>query len=84
MKRNRKYCKYYKQRGAKTAYCMFLGRGLQCYKVCNMYVETRDNPALNLQNVSDYVCPKCGSKSVADWVHDNEMLCCACDHRWAN
>ena len=53
MRRNRKYCKYYKQRGRKTAYCEFLGNGLQCYKVCNMYVETRDTAALNIAVVSN-------------------------------
>ena len=36
-RRNRKNCKYYRQRGLKTAYCDFLGKGLLCYKVCNMW-----------------------------------------------
>ena len=48
MKRDRKYCKYNRPRGRKTSYCDFLGDGLQCYKVCNMYVETRDKAALNI------------------------------------
>ena len=39
---------------------------------------------LHLQNVSDYVCPKCGSKHVVDWVYDNELYCSDCAHRWAN
>lgn len=48
MKRNRKYCKYNRPRGRKTSYCDFLGNNLLCNKVCNMYVETRDKPALNI------------------------------------
>ena len=56
MKRNRKYCKYYNQRGRVTAYCEFLGNNLLCNKVCNMYVETRDKPALNIPCIIKSVC----------------------------
>lgn len=38
-KRNRKDCKFYRVRGKGTAYCDYLGDGLQCYKVCNFFVS---------------------------------------------
>ena len=67
MKRNRKYCKYYNQRGRVTAYCEFLGNNLLCNKVCNMYVEMRDKPALNLAVVSVPNGTVCDCENYAEW-----------------
>lgn len=39
-RRDRKNCKFYRPRGRVTAYCDYLGDGLQCYKVCNFFVDS--------------------------------------------
>lgn len=39
---------------------------------------------LFIHDVVDYICPKCQSTQVIDWLYDNELYCNDCEHRWAN
>ena len=39
-RRDRKDCKYHVPRGKVTAYCEYLGGGLQCHGVCKFYAES--------------------------------------------
>jgi hypothetical protein len=41
-RRNRKDCKFYRQRSKLTAYCDYLGNGLLCYKVCNFFEQSKE------------------------------------------
>ena len=49
-RRDRKNCKFYRPIGKVTAYRDYLGEGLQCYKVCNFFVDSSTESNVPLIN----------------------------------
>lgn len=48
-------------------------------KVCGLNVVSLDE-----SEAEAYVCPKCKSKHVVDWIIDNKYICAECEHQWAH